>query len=113
MSQTTSARKSVCRKTEHLFHDLPDLHERRDKDGKPQPYFGEYPKDYFDFISSTSAIVAARKMKAHGAAFWSISLGCSARLTATTSARTTLIHTSISASRCLSIRSRRASTTAF
>ena len=33
-----------------VLHDLPDLHERAAQDGKPSPYFGEYPPDFFDFI---------------------------------------------------------------
>jgi len=62
-------RRARCQRTRDLLHDLPDLHERPPKDGEPSPYFGEYPPDFFDLSSSTSAIAAVRKTKAHGEAF--------------------------------------------
>jgi len=42
------------------------------KEGKPSPYFGEYPPDFFDFMSSTNAIAAVRTTKVTGAVSWNI-----------------------------------------
>ena len=40
------------------------------KDGKPSPYFGEYPPDFFDSSSSTSVIAEGQMMKVIGVASW-------------------------------------------
>ena len=41
------------------------------KDGKPSPYFGEYPPDFFDFIVIDECHRGGPTMKATGAAPWS------------------------------------------
>ncbi len=82
-----------------------------EKDGQPSPYFGEYPPDFFDFI----VIDECHRGGANDEGNWrgimdyfapAVQLG----LTATPKRRTTWILTVISASRCMSIRLRKAST---
>ena len=45
-----------------------------EKDGKPSPYFGEYPPDFSISSSSTSVIAAGQMMKVIGVASWIILL---------------------------------------
>jgi type I restriction enzyme R subunit len=74
------------------------------KDGKPSPYFGDYPPDFFDFI----VIDECHRGGANDESTWrdiltyfapAVQLG----LTATPSARTTSTPTDTSAIPCLSI----------
>ena len=84
------------------------------KDGKPSPYFGEYPPDFFDFI----VIDECHRGGANDESNWrgildyfapAVQLASPPR----PSARTTWTPTPTSASRSTSTRSRKASTTAF
>ena len=84
------------------------------KDGKPSPYFGEYPPDFFDFI----VIDECHRGGANDESNWrgileyfapAVQLG----LTATPKRKTTSTPTPTLASRSISTRSKRASTTAF
>jgi hypothetical protein len=47
----TSARRARCRRTAACFFTIfQTFMSGPPKDGKPSPYFGEYPPDFFDFI---------------------------------------------------------------
>ena len=83
------------------------------KDGKPSPYFGEYPPDFFDFI----VIDECHRGGANDESNWRGILDyfappCSSASPPRPSARTTWTPTPTSASRSTSTRSRTASTTA-
>ena len=85
----------------------------RDAEGKPAPYFGDYPRDFFDFV----IIDECHRGGANDESDWraileyfapAVQLG----LTATPKRTTMSTPTPISASRFTPTRSRKASTTA-
>jgi len=66
--RSRSRKRAASDQRQHLLYDFPNLHERAAKDGKPSPYFGAYPKDFFDLIIIDECHRGGATMKATGAA---------------------------------------------
>ncbi len=107
----TSKRKAECRRNGSLFFTI--FLSGPPKEGKPSPYFGEYPPDFSDFI----VIDECHRGGSNDESTWrdilnSFAPAVQLGLTAAPNAKTTSTLINISASPSTSTHSKTASTTA-